>query len=502
MSGVKRIGSLLGCLILLGTSSLLAGTGAAIGAPSQVDPQLTQEVKRRRADLVQKLGPQAMLVMLSADPKRFEGDVDYEFRQDNYLLYLTGIDQPGTKLVLMPGNQTHKEILFVTPRNLSQELWTGKILSHDEASAISGIDTIYDAGSFDPFIEAVLSGHTFGPRMYGSTVEYKGFFDALHEGTAAVYLILEDRPRLQEPLNRVWQFADQIRDRFVGVQVKDASRWLDQMRLVKSPYEMAQLRRAIDITCQAQREAMQTVKPGMYEYEVEATIEFIFRKNGAPWPGYPSIVASGPNATTLHYERSSRQMRDGDLLLTDVGAEFNFFTADVTRTYPVNGRFTPEQAALYNLVLKAQTEAMKVVRPGATLAQVHARAVDVLKEGLIELGLITSKEDQQYRMWFPHGTSHWLGMNAHDVGDFNARFEPGMVLTVEPGLYIRQDTVENLQRTDEKLAARIEPAVKKYMGLGVRIEDDVTVTESGLEVLSDKAPKTIADIEALMQRGR
>jgi Xaa-Pro aminopeptidase len=434
--------------------------------------------------------------MFSAEAKKFEGDVDYEFRQENNLFYLTGIDQPGTTLALMPGNQTQKEILFLSPRNPAQELWTGKLLSQDEAKTISGIETVYEAGSFEAFIEAVLSGRNYGPRNYGPTVEYQAFFDALKDGTAIVYLVLEDRPGLQEPPSRVWQFADRLRERFVGIQVKDARHFFYQMRLVKSAYELTQLRRAIDVTGQAQREAMQAVKPGMYEYEIEALIEYIFRRNGALWPGFPSIVASGPNATTLHYEASSRQVRDGELLLTDIGAEFNYYSADVTRTYPVNGRFTPEQASLYNLVLKAQTEAMKVVRPGASIPQVHERAVEVLKDGLLELGLMTSKSDQQYRLWFPHGTSHWLGMNVHDVGERNARFEPGMVLTVEPGLYIRQDTYENLRRTDEKLAAAIEPAVKRYLGIGVRIEDDVLVTESGFELLSAKAPRAITEIEA------
>jgi len=499
MKAINRAFVLIFVLLVVGAASHAIGPGLPAQAV-QASDQFTQEVKRRRSELMQKLGAQAMLVLFSAEPRKFERDIDYEYRQDSNLFYLTGIDQQGTTLVLMPGNQSNREILFLTPQNPAQELWMGKMLSQEEARAVSGIETVYDATSFDGFMEAVLSGRNFGPRSYGSTVEYKGFFDALSDGTATVDLVLEDRPKLKEPPNRVWQLADQIRERFVGIQVKDASRFIHQMRLVKSAYELTQLRRAIDITCQAQREAMQAVKPGLYEYEIEAIIEFVFRRQGSPWPGFPSIVASGPNATTLHYDKSIRQMRDGELLLTDVGAEFNYYTADVTRTYPVNGRFTPEQAAIYELALKAQAEAMKVVRPGATLPMVHTRAVEVLKDGLLELGLITSKQDQQYRMWFPHGTSHWLGMNAHDVGDQHAKFEPGMVLTVEPGVYIRQDTFEHLRDRDEGLAATIGPAVKKYMGIGIRIEDDVVVTESGFELLSDKAPRAIAEVEALQRR--
>lgn len=501
MRAINRALGISVVVLIVGAATQALGPRSAFRKADRPDEQLTQEVKRRRSELMHKLGPQAMLILFSAEPRKFERDVDYEFRQDSNLFYLTGLEQVGTTLVLMPGNQTQREILFLTPPNLTSQLWTGKMLTPDEARAISGIETIYEATAFEPFMEAVLSGRHYGPRNYSATAEYKGFFEALAEGTAVVYLVLEERPKLHEPLNRVWRLADQIRDRFVGVQVKDASRLIHQMRLVKSAYELAQLNRAIDITCQALREAMRAVRPGMYEYEIEALIEFVFRKNGAPWPGFPSIIGSGPNATTLHYDKSTRQMKDGELLLTDVGAEFNYYTADVTRTYPVNGRFTPEQAALYNLVLKAQTEAMKVVRPGATIAQVHARAVEVLKDGLFDLGLITSKQDQQYRLWFPHGTSHWLGMNVHDVGDLQARFEPGMVLTVEPGVYIRQDTFEDLRRRDEKTAAAIEPEVRKYRDLGIRIEDDVLVTESGYRLLSHQVPTTIAQIEAL-QRGK
>jgi Xaa-Pro aminopeptidase len=193
-------------------------------------------------------------------------------------------------------------------------------------------------------------------------------------------------------------------------------------------------------------------------------------------------------------------MKDGDLLLCDVGAEYNYYSADVTRTYPVNGKFSQPQAEIYNVVLEAQNEAMKAIKPGLTLPQVHQRAVEVLKEGLLRLGLITDKNGEQYRLWFPHGTSHFLGMNVHDVGGRNAAFKPGVVFTVEPGLYIRQDTWENLKQRDEKLAAAIEPAVRKYQGIGVRIEDDVVVTETGFELLSDKAPRSIAEIEALRRR--
>ncbi|RMG56053.1 MAG: M24 family metallopeptidase [Acidobacteria bacterium] len=492
VSGLLIGGFLFG--IIIGGVSVIASLREEI----RVDPQLTQEVKRRRQELMDQLGSEALLILFSAEPKTFERDIDYEYRQDSNLYYLTGIDQPGTILVLMPGNRTQKEMLFLRRRDPTRELWAGRMLRQDEARSISGIETIYDADLFDTFIESVLNGRNFGPRTYGPTVEYAGFFDALGRGRAAVYLDLENRPGLRRPPNRVWRFAEKIRRRFLGIDVRDVTPYLHRMRLVKSPYELAQIRRAIEITCRAHREAMKALRPGMYEYEIEAVVEYTFKRLGAAWPAFPSIIASGPNATTLHYDRSTRRTHSGELLLVDIGAEYHYYAADVTRTYPVNGRFTPEQAALYNLVLEAQKEALKLVRPGSTIPQVHQRAVAVLKRGLRRLGLITSEEASQYRFWFPHGTSHWLGMNVHDVGDRNAPFEPGMVLTVEPGLYIRQDTFQRIGQRDPQLAAAIAPAFQKYQGLGVRIEDDVLVTESGYVVLSQSAPKTTTEIETIM----
>jgi Xaa-Pro aminopeptidase len=487
-------------VILIALVSLMgAAPGLALYSRPDGDAQLTQEAKRRRAELMTKLGSTAMFILISAESRNFERDVDYEFRQDSNLFYLTGIDQQGITLVLMPGNQSPKEMLFLPERDAARELWTGKMLSQQEASAMSGIETIYAASQFDAFLDAALNGRPFG----NSAVESQAFFDAVGKGEASVYLVLENRPGPPAPQSRPTrqrQLADQLKSRFANLQIKDAAAFLYEMRLVKSAYELKQLRQAVDISCIAQREAMKAVKPGMYEYEIEALIEYIFRKSGAPWPGYPSIVGSGPNATTLHYDKSSRQMKAGDLLLIDAGAEYNYYSADVTRTFPVNGKFSPPQAEIYHLVLEAQIEAMKVIKPGATIPQVHQRAVEVLKDGLLKLGLITDKSGEQYRLWFPHGTCHFLGMNVHDVGARNAPFKPGVVFTVEPGLYIRQDTWENLRRRDEKLAAAIEPALRKYQGIGVRIEDDVVVTETGFELLSEKAPRTLADVEALMRR--
>jgi len=262
---------------------------------------------------------------------------------------------------------------------------------------------------------------------------------------------------------------------------------------------------------------MKAVEPGMFEYEVEAIIEYIFRKSGAERPGFPSIVGSGPNSTILHYEDNNRQTQDGDLLLMDVGAEYSHYTADVTRTIPVNGRFSAKQKEIYEVVLHAQKEAIKIAAPGVGIYEINNRGVEVIKEGLYRLGLITDKGSQwQHRAWLMYNISHWVGLDVHDVGGRGPddgkgrRFEPGMVFTVEPGLYIREETLEYLPvmlgrsgATKEELEAfvnAVRPAVRKYANIGIRIEDDILVTESGHEILSSKVPKEIDAIEKLMKK--
>jgi len=261
---------------------------------------------------------------------------------------------------------------------------------------------------------------------------------------------------------------------------------------------------------------MKAVKPGMYEHEIQAIIEYIFRKNGAQGPGFPSIIGSGPNATILHYEANNRQTEDGDLLLMDVGAEFGHYKSDITRTIPVSGRFTQTQKEIYEVVLQAQKEAIKIAGPGVGIYEINNRGVEVIKEGLLKLGLITDKDSGwQHRPWLMYNISHWVGLDVHDVGGRGPddgqgrRFVPGMVFTVEPGLYIREDTLENLPGMVGRLGiekdeledfiSRVKPAVKKYANIGVRIEDDILITETGYEVLSSKVPKEIEAIEKLMR---
>ena len=274
------------------------------------------------------------------------------------------------------------------------------------------------------------------------------------------------------------------------------------MRLRKSASEVQRLQHAVDITSEALGRAMAMAGRAEWEYEVEAEVEYTFKRRNADFWGYPSIVGCGPNATTLHYNESQGRVKPGDLMLMDVGAEYDHYTADITRTFPVSGKFTPAQADIYNVVLAAQEAGMRAARPGATKSEVHNAATEVIKDGLLKLGLITDRNSMQYRMWFMHGTSHWLGMNVHDVGSGDPKLEPGMVFTNEPGIYIRGDALDYLPKTPEndKLIAAIRPAFEKYKNIGVRIEDDVLITADGHRNLSQAIPRTIADIEAFIAR--
>ncbi len=291
--------------------------------------------------------------------------------------------------------------------------------------------------------------------------------------------------------------------------MRSAFRIFSEMRLRKSPFELKLLQHAIDITIEGLGRAMGVAARSKWEYEVEAEMEYTFKRRNADQWGYPSIVGCGPNATTLHYTESQSNVRGGELLLMDVGAEYQHYTADLTRTFPVGGKFTKEQAEIYQIVLDAQEAGMRATKPGATRADVHNAAVEVIKDGLLRLGLITERDGTmmaggqlvpQYRLYFMHSTTHWLGMNVHDVGDGNPPLEPGMVFTNEPGIYVRADALTYLPKTPEaeKFAAAVRPAFEKYKNIGVRIEDDVLVTPDGYRNLSAALPRTIADVEKLI----
>lgn len=471
---------------------------AAVAAPAAAG-EFQDDLAARRARVMERLSPESMLILWSAPVRNYSHDVDYEYRQDSNLYYLTGIDQPDTILVLVPGNERTREILFISRRDPVREHWEGHMLSPEEATEQSGIATVYTTSEFEPFISAVLGGSGY-PEKTGAA-DFARFSRAITEGTARLALMLTPKPPPTGDLPLSYRFLRQTQEQFPGIAAVDAYPILRSLRQVKTPYEQRLLQESANVTNEAHIAGMKAARPGMYEYQVEAVIEYVYKKNGAFDWAYPSIVGSGPNATILHYNASKRRMEDGDLLLVDAGAHYKYMTIDVTRTYPINGRFTPEQRELYEIVLAAQEEGMKAARVGARVSEIHQKTVDVIKAGLLRLGLITDASGDQYRLWYTHGSVHWIGLDVHDIGDNTRPLEPGMSFVIEPGIYIRESALDHLPKTPENAAfiEKVRPAVQKYNEIGIRVEDSFLLTENGLHRLSAAVPRTIEEIEALMR---
>ena len=326
---------------------------------------------------MERLGPDAMLILWSAPTRTYSLDIDYEYRQDSNLYYLTGLVQEDTVLVLMSGSPA-REFLFVKEKDPAKEHWYGRVLSTGEASALTGIRTVMTTGQFESFVDGALARHEAGQ----------------------VALVMDPPPTAgTEPVvTRASQFARRLKDRFAAVQTVDATPILTDLRTIKTPYEQNLLIKCLDISSEAQKVGMRTARPGAFEYEVKAAVEGAYRARGAASWAYPSIVGSGPNATILHYPDSDRQMQAGDLLLVDAAANYQYMAGDITRTYPVSGRYTTAQRDIYAIVLQAQEDAMQVARPGNSLATVHDKTVEVIKAGLLRLGLITDASGDQYKM--------------------------------------------------------------------------------------------------------
>jgi Xaa-Pro aminopeptidase len=468
--------------------------------PALLAGPLQDDLKARRGRMMEQLTPQSMAIVWSAPEQVYSADVNYEYRQDSNLLYLTGIDQPDTILVLMPGNKTQREVLFILEPNARREHWDGHLLTKAEATAQSGIATVYHAGEFESFVASMFGRRVYGDPKLAETKEFETFFAAVASGRAVLGLPLGPPPRPSEALPRAYEFANRARERYFTMTVRDTFDAVSNLRQVKTPYEQSVLQQSADISSDAHIAGMRTAKPGKFEYEVEAAIEHAFLARGASGWGYPSIVGSGPNATILHYEASRRQMKDGDLLLVDAAANFQGYTVDITRTYPVNGKFTQAQRDIYRVILAAQDAGIKAARAGNTAADITKASAEVAKAGLLELGLITDKSGDQYRVWYTHGVMHWIGADVHDAGDYERKLEPGMAFVVEPGIYVRQQALDTLPDTPENRAfkAAVAPAVARYKDIGVRIEDSFLLTESGLKDLSSKVPKSIEDVERLL----
>lgn len=408
----------------------------------------------------------SVLVLPAAPVFVRNNDVEHEYRQDSDLYYLTGFDEPQSLLVLTFPER--KATLFVRPRDPEREIWDGPRAGLDGARAEFGADDAFVYAEVGQELPRLLENRK---RLYYRLGRDRAFDERVLDGI--------DRLRAKQRKGIAWP-----------TEIVDPATLLHEMRLFKDSLEVAVMRRAAEITAEAHLRAMAAVRPGMHEFEVEALLLETFRKHGADRPAYGSIVGSGPNATILHYRAGSRRMEEGELLLIDAGCEYGYYASDVTRTFPVNGRFTKEQRAIYELVLDAQVASIEATKPGATLEDVHHKSAEVIAKGLVKLGLLPGDpadvlEKETYKEFFMHRTGHWLGMDVHDVGLYfesgkPRRLEAGMVTTVEPGIYI---------------PASCERVPAGYRGIGVRIEDDVLVTATGYEVLTAGTPKTAAEVE-------
>jgi Xaa-Pro aminopeptidase len=416
-----------------------------------------------------------VMLLPAAGEKLRNADNEYLFRQDSDYFWVTGFDEPegGALFFADPPQGKPRFVMFVRPRDKEREIWNGKRAGVDGAKAVYGADEAFPVAEMEGKLIELLD-HP-GPLWYRL-----GFDPEWDARVARVLNCLRAKSRTGA--------------RVPGA-VADPSTLLHEMRMVKSPHEVERLRRAAEITAEAHLAAMRDGRPGAREYQVQSEIEYAFRRRGGSGPGYGTIVAAGANSCILHYRAGDAVLHEGDVCLVDAGGEFRMYTADVTRTFPVSGQFTPGQRKLYDLVLEANLLGIGEVKPGATVDGIHEKVVRHLVEGLLRLGLLEGSADERiadgaYKRYFMHRTSHWLGMDVHDVGAYyvdgkSRTLEPGMVLTVEPGIYVAPD--------DEKAPAEMR-------GVGIRIEDDVLVTEAGGDNLTWMVPKAVADVEAACAR--
>ncbi|GHC29218.1 Xaa-Pro aminopeptidase [Aidingimonas halophila] len=436
---------------------------------SRPEPIALEEYRQRRASLMATLPEDSAILMSSASLVTRSHDSDYPFRQDSDFHYLTGFPEPEALLVLLPDRCGGRAVLFCQDRDPTQEAWTGRRYGAEGAVTAFGLDEAFE------------------------NAERESRLPELLDGRRSLYLPLDDsRTRALADMSRTRLLARQRQGAVAPVAYHDVTATLHETRLIKSDAELKLMRHAATISARAHCRAMRAAQAGLREYHLQAEIEHEFRWQGASGPAYDTIVGSGDNACVLHYIENDDVLNDGDLVLIDAGAEFDLYAGDITRTFPVSGRFSDAQRALYEVVLHAQQRAVDAVRPDATLADIHAGVVRDLTAGLIELGLLSGElqtciDDESYRRFYLHSTSHWLGLDVHDVGSYRLageprRLEPGMVLTVEPGLYIPD----------------ADDIPVRYRGIGIRIEDDVVVTTEGGEVLTAAVPKQVSDIEAWM----
>ena len=428
------------------------------------------ELQRRRSRLLAAIGQKGVAIVFGNTEVPRNGDTHYPFRQDSDFFYLTGFNEPNAVLVLAPFHEKGETAIFVNPRDPSTEQWTGYRLGPERASEALGVDAAFSIHQLDMEILEFLKGREEVHALWNANTKLD--------------------PRIPE-----WLHALKRKRREAPEDLVNLALSLHELRLIKSEMEQAQMQQAADISADAMKCAMRSCRPGMFEWQLDAEIQSVFLRNGAKAPAYPIIVGSGDNACIMHYIENSRQMTAPDLVLIDAGCELDHYAADITRTFPVDGRFSVAQRTIYELVLEAQTRAIAVATVGNRFRDAHDASRKVLTQGLIDLGILSCTLDEALeqnldRRFLVHGCSHWLGLDVHDVGRTNdngkpRRLEPGMVLTVEPGLYF----------PNNKTMSDVE---ERWRGIGVRIEDDILITTEGNHVLSNKAPKSPDDIEALM----
>ncbi len=433
------------------------------------------EYARRRQALMQQMAPGSIALLPAAPVQIRNRDVEQTYRQDSDFQYLTGFPEPEAVLALIPGREHGEYVLFCRERNPERELWDGLRAGQDGAMRSYGADNAFPIDAIDEILPGLIEGRSRVYYAMGASPEF-------------------DR-QLVGWLNTIRSRARQGAtppSEFVALD-----HLLHEMRLFKSAAEVEVMQVAADISARAHVRAMQASRPGLHEYHLEAELDYEFRKGGAKMPAYGSIVAGGRNACILHYRENDAPLHDGDLVLIDAGCEIDCYASDITRTFPVNGRFSPEQKAIYELVLKANLEAFHYIAPGRHWNEAHEATVRVIVAGLVELGLLAGEVDEliereAYKPFYMHRAGHWLGMDVHDVGDYKIggvwrELEPGMCMTVEPGIYIADDN---------------EAVEERWRGIGVRIEDDVVVTAEGCRILTGGVPKSVAEIEALMAAAR
>lgn len=433
------------------------------------------EYARRRKALMAQMVPNSIAILPAAAVAVRNRDVEHVYRQDSDFQYLSGFPEPEAVIALIPGREHGEYVLFCRERNPERELWDGLRAGQEGAVRDFGADDAFPISDIDDILPGLIEGRD---RVYSSIGSHPEFDRHLMDWINSI----RSKARLGAQPPNEFEALDHL---------------LHDMRLYKSAAEIKVMRRAADISARAHVRAMQACRAGLHEYSLEAELDYEFRKGGAKMPAYGSIVAAGRNACILHYQQNDALLRDGDLVLIDAGCEIECYASDITRTFPVSGRFSPEQKAIYELVLEAQQAAFAAIGPDKHWNQAHEATVQVITQGLVRLGLLKGEVDEliardAHRAFYMHRAGHWLGLDVHDVGEYKVGgewrvLEPGMTLTVEPGIYIAPDNLS---------------VAKKWRGIGVRIEDDVVVTKKGCEILTGAVPKSVADIEALMATAR